>query len=79
MRRIVRNTEDSLIINKPYTAEPAEDLPVLITVPLAGAESVRNVIGSATTHPGSQPGENAYLAEIIDRVQIEVVAYTTPT
>lgn len=76
-RIVVRNTENSLTLNAPLgSGAPAAATAVAITV---AADLPHNKYGMSVTHPGPQPGENIFLADMIDQAQAAVVAFTLPT
>jgi len=74
---VLRNDENSVTLRAPMAAAPSGGEAVAITVPVAdfGGTSAPKVV----THAGSQPGENAYLADLIDQLEAAVVAFTLPT
>ena len=77
-RIIVKNTEDTCYLRGPaLSSAPAPAAGVFITVPITdfGGNSAPKIV----THPGAQPGENAFLAELIDQLQTLVEAATVPT
>lgn len=74
---VLRNTENTVTLRKALSSAPAASTAVAITVPTDdfGGTSAPKI----RTHPGVQPGENAVLADLIDQLQVLVVAFTLPT
>jgi hypothetical protein len=71
------SNENSVTLRGPMAAAAQAADAVAITVPANdfGGTSAPKVV----THPGSQPGENAYLASLIDQFELLVEAATVPT
>lgn len=75
-RRVLRNDESSATVSAAYSSAPAADTAVAITVP---ADDAHPASPNLKVHPGAQPGENVYLADLIGQAQAAVVAFTLPT
>ncbi len=77
--RLVRtNTEaGALTVSPALSGSPGSGVATTVVVPddEVGGTSAPKI----RTHPGAQPGENAVLADLIDQLQVVVVAYTLPT
>ena len=74
---VLKNDETSVTLRRPMAAAAQAADAVAITVPLTdfGGNSAPKI----RVHPGAQPGENAYLADLIDQFQALVEAATVPT
>ena len=74
---VVSSNENSVTLRGPMAAAAQAGDAVAITVPVNdfGGTSAPKIL----THPGAQPGENAYLATLIDQLQTLVAAFTLPT
>lgn len=75
-RICVQNDENSLTLNKDLTGGiPAAAEAVVITVP---ADQAHKSYGKLAVHPGAQPGENIFLANLIQQAEDAVIAFTLP-
>jgi hypothetical protein len=74
---VLSNEGNTVTLRNALPSAPAGGEAVTITVPVDdfGGNSAPKVV----THPGAQPGENAYLADLIDQLEAAVVAFTLPT
>jgi hypothetical protein len=74
---VVSSNENSLTLRGPMAASAAAADAVTITVPTNdfGGTSAPKI----RTHPGAQPGENAVLADLINQLQVLVVAFSVAT
>lgn len=74
---VLTNNENTATLRGPMAATPSGGEAVTITVPIDdfGGTSAPKIV----THPGAQPGENAFLADLINQLQTLVVAFTLPT
>jgi hypothetical protein len=73
---VLKNDDNVVTLRGPMAASAAPGDAVTITVPVNdfGGTSAPKIV----THPGSQPGENAVLADFIDQLQTLVEAATVP-
>lgn len=73
----VSSNENSVTLRGPLPSAPAGGEAVTITVPVNdfGGTSAPKIV----THPGAQPGENAYLADLIAQFEAAVEAATVPS
>lgn len=73
---VVSNDENSVTLRGPMAAAAQAGDAVAITVPVNdfGGTSAPKIL----THPGAQPGENAFLASLIAQLQALVVAVVLP-
>lgn len=76
-RIVSHNTEDTLYFAPALSSAPAAATAVALTVPQSPPFGVD--YAGPRVHPGSQPGENANLAYMIETLQATVAAYTLPT
>ena len=76
-RIVLQNDEDSMTLTAPLSSAPAASTAVAVTVPFDdfGGTSAPKL----RVHPGAQPGENVSLADLIDQLEVAVVAFTLPT
>jgi lysophospholipase L1-like esterase len=74
---VVSSNENSVTLRGPMAASAAAADAVTITVPTNdfGGTSAPKI----RTHPGAQPGENAVLADLINQLQVLVVAFSVAT
>jgi hypothetical protein len=74
---VVSSNENSVTLRGPMAAAAVAADAVTITVPVNdfGGTSAPKVV----THAGPQPGENAYLAHLIDQLQTVIEALTVPS
>lgn len=76
--RIVESSDEtSVTVRGAFSSAPAAGTSVSITIPVDNFGGV--TAPKILTHPGAQPGENAYLAELIETLEAAVVAFTLPT
>lgn len=76
-RIVTRSAENSVTLNAPLAGgAPGSAVAVALTVP---ADQPHKTYGKLVTHPGPQPGENIFLADMIDQAEDAVVAFTLPT
>ncbi len=75
-RRIVGNTESTLVLNRALGSAPSAATAISITVPLDDDKHPSMRISSV--FPGGQPGENYRLANLLDQVQTAFAAMTNP-
>jgi hypothetical protein len=70
------SNETSVTLRGPLPSAPSGDA-LALTIPVDdfGGTSAPKIV----THSGPQPGENAYLADLIDQLQTVVEALTVPT
>ncbi len=74
-RFVVRNDETSVTVNKAYSSAPTATTAVAITV---AANQANKTYGTLAVHPGSQPGENIFLSDLITQARAAVEASTIP-
>jgi len=74
---VLKNDENSITLRGPMAAAAQAGDAVALTVPVNdfGGTSAPKI----RTHPGAQPGENAFLADLIDQLQTLVEASTVAT
>jgi len=75
-RFAISNDESSVLLNAALSSAPSSGTAVTITVP---ADTANSNFVKTVTHPGGQPGENAYLSDLVQQVQDAVEAFTLPT
>lgn len=75
-RVVVQSTATTVTLNRALTAAPGAGVAVALTV---AANQAHKTYGRISTHPGSQPGENIFLADLIAQAEAAVVAFTLPT
>jgi len=73
---VVSSNENSVTLRGPLPSAPSGDA-LALTIPVNdfGGTSAPKVV----THAGPQPGENAYLAHLIDQLQTVIEALTVPS
>jgi hypothetical protein len=76
-RIVVSSDESSLTVSPALSSAPAAATAVTLTIPAddVGGTSAPKV----RAHSGAQPGENAFLADLIDQVQAIMTSYVLPT
>jgi len=76
-RVVLTNTESAATLKGALSSAPSASTAVTLTVPVDdfGGTSMPKIVA----HPGAQPGENKYLANLIDQLQTLVVAFSLPT
>lgn len=77
-RYVVSNTEAGVLtLSAPLTSAPGGA--VAVSVEVDEAAHGRVAVPKSRVHAGGQPGDNRVLADLIDRAQTAVIAYTLPT
>lgn len=71
-RLITGNNETTLFVSPAFTSAPAAD--VAVAIAMATREPAPNNFGAVA--PGGQPGDNALLAQAIEKTQATVAAFT---
>ncbi len=74
-RIIVRNDETTVTLNINLSALLTGGESVVITV---ASNQAHKTYGKLSIHPGAQPGENIFLAELISQAEAAVVAFVLP-
>jgi len=75
-RFVVRNDETSVTVQAAYSSAPTATTAVTLTV---AADQANKTYGKLSIHPGAQPGENIFLADLIQQAEDAVIAFTLPT
>lgn len=76
-RFVVTNDENSITLNAALSSAPSSSTAVEVAIPVdnVGSTSAPKI----RVHPGAEPGENIFLANLIDQLRDAVVAFTLPT